>query len=174
MKVKIIELDAQTIKIKIGVLARILTDSVTDGASISFMAPLAYETAAKFWLENVLPEVLTGNRVLFGAELDGEIVGVVQLITATSPNQPHRAEIAKMIVHPSNRRLGIGRLLMNQAINHAKEIGKTLITLDTRKGDSAELLYSSVGFITAGVIPDFAWDPYGQECHATTYMFRQL
>ena len=174
METQIIELDAQAIEEKISALARILADSVADGASISFMAPLPYETAARFWKEDVLPEVVAGRRVLFGAERGGDIVGVVQLITASPPNQPHRAEIAKMIVHPGSRRLGVARLLMNQAIDRAKELGKSLITLDTRKGDSAESLYASVGFEIAGVIPDFAWDPDGQARHATTYMFCRI
>ena len=104
----------------------------------------------------------------------GDLVGTVQLITAMPPNQPHRCEIAKMIVHPRARRLGIGRSLMNRALHRARELGKTLVTLDTRTGDVAEPLYASVGFEVAGVIPDFAWDPDGKARHATTYMFRRI
>ena len=104
----------------------------------------------------------------------GEIVGTVQLLTAMPPNQPHRCEVAKMIVHPSARRLGIGRCLIARAIEHAEELGKTLVTLDTRTGDAAEPLYASVGFEVAGIIPDFAWDPDGRARHSTTYMFRRI
>jgi GNAT superfamily N-acetyltransferase len=174
MNARIIELDAGAIERSAEALSRILSDSVGDGAAISFMAPLHYEDAARFWTRDVLPEVAAGRRVLFGAERDGEIVGTVQLITAMPPNQPHRCEIAKMIVHPHARRLGIGRALMNRAIDRAKELGKTLITLDTRTGDRAEPLYASVGFEVAGVIPDFAWDPDGRARHSTTYMYRRV
>ena len=174
METKVIELDADTIKRSIEALSRILADSVEDGAAISFMAPMLGEDAARFWLSDVLPEVAAGRRVLFGAERSGELVGTVQLLTAMPPNQPHRCEVAKMIVHPCARRMGIGRTLMNRAIGHARELGKTLVTLDTRTGDAAEPLYASVGFEVAGVIPDFAWDPDGQERHATTYMFCRL
>ncbi len=174
MNAQIIELDAPAIEKSAEALSRILADSVGDGAAISFMAPLRYEDAARFWVRDVLPEVAAKRRVLFGAERDGEIVGTVQLITAMPPNQPHRCEIAKMIVHPRARRLGIGRSLMNRAIDRAKELGKTLITLDTRTGDRAEPLYASVGFEVAGVIPDFAWDPDGKARHATTYMYRRV
>lgn len=79
-----------------------------------------------------------------------------------------------MIVHPNARRLGVGRHLMARAIEHAGELGKTLVTLDTRTGDAAEPLYASVGFEVAGVIPEFAWDPDGQARHATTYMYRRI
>lgn len=174
MKTHVIELDAQAIENRVGALSRILADSVGDGAAVSFMAPLSYEDAARYWSSDVLPEVAAGRRVMFGAERDGEIVGTVQLLIALPPNQPHRCEIAKMIVHPGARRLGIGQSLMNRAIDRARELGKTLVTLDTRTGDVAEPLYASVGFEVAGVIPDFAWDPDGQARHATTYMFRQI
>ena len=98
----------------------------------------------------------------------------MQLVLSMPPNQPHRAEIAKMIVHPAARRLGLGRALMEAALDAAKSRGKTLVTLDTRTGDTAEPLYRSVGFEVAGVIPDFAWDPDGRAMHGTTYMYRRI
>lgn len=174
MEAQVIELSADAVERRTAALSRILADSVEDGAAISFMAPMSYEVAARFWQNDVLPEVAARRRVLFGAELDGETVGTVQLITAMPPNQSHRCEIAKMIVHPSARRLGLGRMLMNHAIDRAQELGKTLVTLDTRTGDLAEPLYASVGFEIAGVIPDFAWDPDGRARHSTTYMFRRI
>lgn len=174
METQVIELDAAAVEGRVEALSRILADSVEEGAAISFMAPLSYEDAARFWLHDVLPEVAAARRVLFGAERGGEIVGTVQLLTAMPPNQPHRCEVAKMIVHPSARRLGIGRRLMVRAIEQAKELGRTLVTLDTRTGDAAEPLYASIGFEVAGVIPDFAWDPDGRARHATTYMFRRI
>jgi len=168
------ELDSHAIELRVKDLSRILADSVSSGAAVSFMSPLSYDDAAQFWLRDVRPEVLAGRRVLFGAERDGDLIGTVQLLTAMPPNQPHRCEIAKMIVHPRARRLGVGRSLMTSALDRARALGKTLVTLDTRTGDVAEPLYESVGFATAGVIPDFAWDPDGKAKHATTYMFCRI
>lgn len=174
METQVIELDAAAIERHVEPLSTILADSVAEGAAISFMAPMPFEDAARFWLDDVLPEVAAGRRVMFGAERGGEIIGTVQLLIAMPPNQHHRCEVAKMIVHPNARRLGVGRHLMARAIEHAGELGKTLVTLDTRTGDAAEPLYASVGFEVAGVIPDFAWDPDGQARHTTTYMFRRI
>lgn len=174
METQIIELDGPAIERRLEALSQILIESVADGAAISFMAPVSDDDAAMFWLRDVQPEVRAARRVVFGAERGGETVGTVQLLTAMPPNQPHRCEIAKMIVHPGARRLGIGRALMNRALEHARSIGKTLVTLDTRTGDVAEPLYASVGFEVAGVIPGFAFDPDGHGLHATTYMFRRI
>jgi GNAT superfamily N-acetyltransferase len=168
------EFDSHAIELRVEALSRILADSVSAAAAVSFMSPLSYDDAARFRLRDVKPEVSAGRRVLFGAERDGELMGTVQLLTAMPPNQPHRCEIAKMIVHPRARRLGIGRCLMNSALARARAHGKTLVTLDTRTGDVAEPLYESVGFATAGVIPDFAWNPDGKAKHATTYMFCRI
>jgi GNAT superfamily N-acetyltransferase len=168
------EFDGPAIERHLESLSRILADSVASGAAISFMSPLSHEDAAQFWRGDVGPEVSAGRRVLFGATRDGELLGTVQLLTAMPPNQSHRCEIAKMIVHPRARRLGIGRRLMTSALDRARALGKTLVTLDTRTGDVAEPLYASVGFAAAGVIPDFAWDPDGKAKHATTYMFCRL
>lgn len=174
MQLQIIELDGPALEQRLSALAQILADSVAQGAAIGFMAPLAHDDAARFWRESVQPEIVAGRRILFGAQRDGDILGTVQLITGMPLNQPHRCEIAKMIVHPHARRLGIGRALMTRAIDRARELGKTLITLDTRTGDVAEPLYASVGFEVAGVIPDYAWDADGKAKHATTYMYRRV
>lgn len=174
MDTQIIQLDAPAIAGRLGALAEILADCVAEGASISFMMPFRAEDAALFWSREIQPEVVTGRRLLFGAVREGDLCGTVQLITAMPPNQPHRCEIAKMMVHPRARRLGIGRALMDHALDRARDLGKTLVTLDTRTGDVAERLYGSVGFEAAGSIPDFAWDPDGHARHATTYMFRQI
>jgi ribosomal protein S18 acetylase RimI-like enzyme len=168
------ELDGKAIMLRLEALTRILADSVAAGAAVSFMSPLSDAEAARFWLRDVQGEVSAGRRVLFGAERDRELVGTVQLLTSMPPNQPHRCEIAKMIVHPRARRLGVGRSLMNSALHRARALGKTLVTLDTRTGDVAQSLYESVGFKVAGVIPDFAWNPDGKAKHATTYMFCPL
>lgn len=175
MTTQIIELDGRGLEQRLTALSQILADSVATGAAISFMAPLSYDDAARFWLEDVRPDVVAGRRILFGAEAgNGDVLGTVQLLTAMPPNQPHRCEIAKMIVHPKARRFGIGRTLMTRALNRARELGKTLVTLDTRTGDAAEPLYASLGFEVVGVIPDYAWDPDGKARHATTYMYRRI
>lgn len=174
LTLEIIELDGAGIDERLTQLSRILADSVALGAAVSFMAPLSDDDAARFWLQDVRPEVVAGRRILFGAEADGDVLGTVQLLIAMPPNQPQRCEIAKMIVHPRARRRGIGRMLMHHAITRARGLGKTLLTLDTRTGDAAETLYASVGFRAAGVIPDYAWDPDGRAQHATTYMYCRI
>lgn len=174
MSVVIRQLDRGSIERHGQELADILTQSVEQGAAISFMQPISRDEAMDFWLRDVAPEVEAGHRALFAAEVDGVVIGTVQLITSLPPNQPHRCEVAKMIVHPAARRQGLARALMQAALQHAGQIGKTMVTLDTRTGDSAERLYASLGFERAGVIPDFAWNPDGRALHATTYMFRRL
>lgn len=155
-------------------LCQVLLDSVLDGAAISFLTTLTLAEAEQFWLQEVGNAVARGDRHLFGAFREDRLVGTVQVITGMPPNQPHRAEIAKMVVHPDHRRLGLGKALMDAALDTARRSGKTLVTLDTRTGDVSEQLYRGVGFEQAGVIPDFAFDPDGQARHATTYMYRYL
>lgn len=174
MDLQLIELDADAIRTHLSDLRRILVDSVHDGAAIGFMAPLRDDEAEAFWLTTVLPEVEQRRRVMLGALCERRIIGTVQLILSMPPNQRHRCEIAKMIVHPMARRRGIARRLMTKAMERAAESEKSLITLDTRSGDRAEPLYASLGFQVAGIIPGYAWDPDGQARHATTYMFRHL
>jgi len=174
MEIRIIELDDAAIEHRLEALSYMLADSVNAGASISFMSPLSYNEAGMFWSKNVKPEVSAGRRVLFGALRGDELLGTVQLLVAMPPNQSHRGEVAKMIVHPNARRLGIGRSLMSHVLEQASKRGKTLITLDTKTGDVAEPLYLSLGFEVAGIIPDFAWDSDGKAKHSTTYMFHRL
>lgn len=155
-------------------LCRVLIDSVADGAAIGFLAPLSPMDAARFWKTDVQAFVEAGDRHLLGAFQKDRLIGTVQLVVAMPLNQPHRAEIAKMIVHPDARRRGIGKALMGAALDLAREAGKTLLTLDTRTGDVSEHLYRAVGFEQAGIIPDYALDPDGTGFHATTYMFRRI
>lgn len=170
----VVELSSSDIDTHASDLCRVLMDSVADGAAISFMATLTMADAEQFWRKDVRTAVESGGRHLFGVFIDSRLVGTVQLITGMPPNQPHRAEISKMIVHPQSRRLGLGRALMTAALDAARRANKVLVTLDTRTGDVSEALYRSVGFEQAGVIPDFAFDPDGQARHATTYMYRYL
>jgi hypothetical protein len=155
-------------------LAEIVADGVNGGAAISFMQPYSLDDGRRFWVEEVFPDVAAGGRVLFVAYLDATVVGTVQMDVGLRPNQPHRCEVAKMVVHSRARRKGVGRALMRVLEAHAKSLGKTLITLDTRTGDKAETLYASVGFKRAGVIPSYAYDPDGRAKHGTTYMYKEI
>lgn len=174
MSVKIVELDSQAVRQNVQALSEVLVENVRAGAAVSFMAPLLQEDADCFWLDDVVPEITAGRRVFYAAEHEGKLVGFVQLITALPPNQPHRCELAKMMVHPRARRLGIGRALVERGISRAQELGKTLLTLDTKTGDAAQALYASLGFEEAGTIPVYAWDPDGRAQHSTTYMYKRL
>ncbi|MDF1608354.1 GNAT family N-acetyltransferase [Hoeflea sp. YIM 152468] len=155
-------------------LAGIMAQTVEDGAAIGFMQPFSAADALAFLAGQVFPEVRAGRRKLLIAHLDGQTVGSVQLILALPPNQPHRCEVAKMMVSPQARRKGVGRALMRAVVDEARAAGKTLVTLDTRTGDKAEPLYRAAGFETAGVIPGFARDPDGRALHATTYMYKTV
>ena len=163
------ELDAQA-----DALARIMADTVTAGAAIGYMQPFSIAEGLAFFDTQVFPEVRAGRRRLLAARLEGAVAGTVQLILALPPNQPHRCEVAKMMVAPTARRRGVGRALLAAVDAEARGAGKTLVTLDTRTGDNAEPLYRSAGFRTAGVIPGFAVDPDGTRLHATTYMYKTL
>jgi ribosomal protein S18 acetylase RimI-like enzyme len=155
-------------------LAAIMAQTVNDGAAIGFMQPFSQADGRAFFDSQVFPDVRAGRRRLIIAWLDGVPVGSVQLIVALPPNQPHRSEVAKMMVAPAARRRGVGRALMAAVDEAARAAGKKLITLDTRTGDVAEPLYRAAGFVEAGVIPGYALDPDGKSLHATTYMYRIL
>jgi GNAT superfamily N-acetyltransferase len=149
-------------------LAAILVDCVAGGASVSYLAPFSHEQARAAF-EAVAVEVEQGRRLLLGAFANGDLVGTVQLILALPPNQPHRAEIAKLLVHRSARRRGIAELLMAGAEAEARAEGKTLLVLDTVTGDDAERLYERLGWIKVGVIPGYALYPDGRPCDTTIF-----
>ena len=155
-------------------LGALLHACVHAGASISFVLPFSEDDATAFWGDSVLPAVRDGTRLLLVARAGERIVGAVQLDYDTPPNQPHRAEIRKLMVHPSARRRGIARALMAGVERHARRLGRSLLTLDTRTGDGAEPLYTSLGYATAGVIPGFARDPIHDRLDATTIMYKAL
>jgi ribosomal protein S18 acetylase RimI-like enzyme len=155
-------------------LAAVLHAAVHAGASVSFVLPFSLDDAAAFWRDKVLPGVGSRTRFVLVARIEGEIVGTVQLIVDTPPNQPHRADVAKLLVHPKARRLGVARALMIEIEKIAKREGRTLLTLDTRTGDSAEPLYASMGYTRVGVIPRYAWDPERQSLDATTLFYKEL
>jgi GNAT superfamily N-acetyltransferase len=156
---------------EIHALAEVLTDCVEGGASVSFMLPITRTKAETFWRE-IAVSVGRGERVVIVAEdACGAIVGTVQLIWAWAENQPHRAEIAKMLVHRQARRQGIGAALLSAAERCALEAGKTLLVLDTASGD-AERLYARQGWQPVGVISAYALLPQGGFCSTTIYFKR--
>ena len=132
------------------------------------MAPFPHEQARAAF-EAVAVEVEQGRRLLLAAFAEGDLVGTVQVILALPPNQPHRGEIAKLLVHRSARRRGIAQLLMERAEAEARAEGKTLLVLDTVTGDSAERLYERLGWTRVGVIPDYALYPDGRPCDTTVF-----
>ena len=152
-------------------LADVLIDVVEGGASVSFMLPISRETALKFW-RGVADGVARGERVLLVAEDASGIVGTVQLILVQPENQPHRADLAKMLVHRRARRQGLGAALVQAAEDAARAAGKTLIVLDTASAQ-AERLYARQGWVRCGVIPGYALLPQGGLCD-TTYFYRVL
>jgi GNAT superfamily N-acetyltransferase len=136
-------------------LADLLIDSIDGGASVSFMHPLAPAKAQAFW-RRVADGVASGERGLLVAEDDTGIVGTVQLVLEQPENQPHRADLAKMLVHRRARRRGLGAALMQAAEDLARDCGKTLLVLDTVTGSDAERLYARLGWVRVGEIPEFA------------------
>ncbi|MDP2619390.1 MAG: GNAT family N-acetyltransferase [Hyphomicrobiales bacterium] len=153
-------------------LGALLHACVHAGASVNFVLPFTEEDSEAFWRGKVLPAVRDGARVLLVAQKGGKIAGSVQLDYDTPPNQPHRAEVSKLLVHPDLRRRGIARALMAELERRAGGMGRSLITLDTRTGDKAEPLYASLGYKTAGVIPGYCRDPIEDRLDSTTIMYK--
>jgi GNAT superfamily N-acetyltransferase len=153
---------------EIAQLADVLVDCVEGGASVSFMLPLSAERAASFW-RGLSDDVAQGGRVLLVAEDEEGIVGTVQLVFATPENQPHRADIAKMLVHRRGRRRGVGARLMQAAEQAAIAAGRTVLVLDTVTGSDAERLYRRLGWTRVGEVPDYALWPQGGLCPTTFY-----
>jgi GNAT superfamily N-acetyltransferase len=152
-------------------LAELLIDCVDGGASVSFMHPLAVEKALDFW-RRIAHGVARGERALLVAEDAGGLVGTVHLILDQPENQPHRADLSKMLVHRRARRQGLGEGLLRAAENVARDCGKSLLVLDTASAD-AERLYVKLGWQRCGVIPGYALLPHGGLCD-TIYFYRRL
>jgi GNAT superfamily N-acetyltransferase len=153
-------------------LTDVLIDCVEGGASVSFMYPLSRESAVLFW-RRVAEAVAAGERALLVAEGKQGLCGTVQLIFDLPENQPHRADLAKMLVHRRARRQGLGAALMGAAEATARECGKTLLVLDAVTGGDAARLYERLGWQRVGDIPGYALFPRGGLC-STTYYYRKL
>ena len=153
-------------------LAGVLIDCVEGGSSVSFMHPLTRDRAVAFW-RRVADDVAAGRRALLVAEDAQGICGTVQLVLDQPENQPHRADLAKMLVHRRARRRGLGAALMRAAEATARDCGKTLLVLDAVTGGDAARLYERLGWTPAGDIPRYALMPDGKPC-STTYYYRDL
>ena len=166
-------LTADEARARVPALSDVLIDCVEGGASVSFMLPMTREKAEEFW-RAVADGVAAGDRILLAAEdAQGDVVGTVQVVFAWPENQPHRGDVAKMLVHRSARRHGLGAQLMRAAEDAARTAGRTLLVLDTVTGSDAERLYARLGWRKVGVIPDYALWPDGRPCD-TTVFYRDL
>jgi GNAT superfamily N-acetyltransferase len=171
--IRIRRIDGAEAAAHIEALADVLLDCVEGGASVSFMWPLPRAKALAFW-RNVADGVARGERVLLVAEIGGgRVVGTVQLITAQPDNQPHRADVAKMLVHRSARRRGIAQRLMAALDDEARAAGRTVLVLDTVTGGDAERLYRRAGWQCVGDVPHYALLPDGRPC-GTTFYYKHL
>ena len=155
-------------------LADVLRAVVYVGAGVSFVVPFSIDDARAFWRDRILPAVRAGTCRVLVARSDARIVGTVCLEKPWPPNQPHRAEVAKLLVHPEFRRRGIARALMVALESMAVSDGRTLLTLDTWTGGYAESLYRSLGWVTVGVIPRFARGSTAAGLEPTTIMYKEL
>ena len=155
-------------------LTQLLFDCVQAGASVNFVMPFPLEESAAFWRRKVEGPLTGGRLGVWVAEQGQRIVGSVQLDLDRPPNQPHRAEVRKLLVHPDVRRRGVGRALMLALEDFAAGRGRHLLTLDTRSGDAAEPLYLGLGYRPIGQIPGFSRDPFTDRLDATTIMYKTL
>lgn len=158
---------------RIDELCDVLEDCVRGGASVSFMLPITRDTAMHFW-QGVAESVGRGERaVLIAENADFHIIGTAQIILDQPPNQPHRADVAKLLVHQSARRQGVARQLMDNLDDIAKKNGKTLLVLDTATGSDAEFFYARSGWERVGEIPGYAQMPDGTVT-GTTIFYKNL
>ena len=157
---------------QIEALAEVLIDCVEGGASVSFMLPLSRDHAVSFW-RRVARDVAAGERALVVAEDARGICGTVQLVLAQPDNQPHRADLAKMLVHRRARHQGLGAALLREAEATARECKKTLLVLDAVTGGDGARMYERLGWVRVGDIPGYALLPTGGLC-STTVFYRQL
>lgn len=153
-------------------LVTLLQDAVASGASVGFLPPLSEEEAREYWT-SVLEDIAQQKRVLLIARHSEQVVGAVQLEFATKPNARHRAEVQKLFVFQHERQRGIGRLLMEAIETTARELGHTLLVLDTRLGDHAERLYRKLRYREVGIIPSYAQNAAGT-LEATIIFYKLL
>jgi ribosomal protein S18 acetylase RimI-like enzyme len=169
--VQIERLDGSAAAAAVPALAEVLIDCVEGGASVSFLAPLSRERAETFW-RRIAESVAEGGTALLVAREGDLLQGTVQVVLALPENQPHRGEVAKMLVHRRARRRGIAEALMRAAEVAASEAGRSLLVLDTVTGGDAERLYRRLGWHFTGIIPDYALFPDRSFCDTSVYWKR--
>lgn len=167
-QIEIRRLASSALDDQIDALAAVLVDCVAGGASVSYMAPFSHDQARSAF-EVVAAEVARGRRLVLGAFAEDGLVGTVQVILALPPNQPHRGEIAKLLVHRRARRRGVAQLLMEHAEAEARAEGKTLLVLDAVTGGDAARLYERLHWTKVGAIPGYALFPDGRPCDTTIF-----
>ncbi len=165
-------LDADATLAAAAELGAILKDCVDGGASVSFMADMTLEEAVAFWTGVAMSQATDHRSVLVAEDAEGPL-GVVEVIRAGTPNQPHRGDVAKMLVHRRGRRRGVGEALMRAAEDAARDMGLSLLVLDTVEGGVAERLYARLGWVRVGAIPDYALMPDGALC-ATVVFYKRV
>ncbi len=167
-QLEIRRLSPAEVREQLDALAGVLADCVAGGASVGYLEPFSHADARDVY-EVYVRDADEGRRIILGAFLDGDLVGTAQLVLAVPPNQPHRAEVARVLVHRSARRRGIAQRLMEQLEQEARAEGRTLLVLDAVTGGDAARLYERIGWNTVGVIPDYALYPDGQFCDTTVF-----
>ncbi|MFZ1681271.1 MAG: GNAT family N-acetyltransferase [Rhizobiaceae bacterium] len=170
---RVLALDAEGLAARLEGFCDLMQACVSEGASIGYIMPFGRSEAESFWREKVMPGVARGKVGLFFADIGGTVAGSVQIDCDTPPNQPHRAEVKKLLVHPRFRRQGLARALMAAIDDEARRRGRTLLTLDTRSGDSAEKLYRAIGFREVGTIPRYCIDALDPSRFDSTTLFRK-
>jgi len=172
MPFEIRSLDSAQLAAQMYPFVALLEDAVNDGASIGFLPPLDPITAVSYWHE--LSMEMEDGEVVLLAVYDGDnLLGSVQLALCTRANGAHRAEVNKLMVHTTARRMGLGTLLMTAVEDEARRQGRTLLVLDTRKGDASAVLYRGIGYAAAGEIPRYARSATG-ELHTTVLFWKEL
>jgi GNAT superfamily N-acetyltransferase len=172
VKPEIVVLKAPLENTELAQLADVLVDCVEGGASVSFMSPFSHDQALAFF-RKVERSVGLGETILLAARLDGRIVGTVQLGLDTPPNQPHRADIKKLLVHRSARGRGLAAALMVRIEDEARRRGRWLLVLDTVPGENGHRVYLRAGWTQTGLVPDYALFPDGRFCD-TAIMWKRL
>ncbi len=163
-----------SLPLDIDMLADVLHAVVYEGAGVSFVVPFSMDESRRFWMEKVLPGVRAGTRCVLVARLGDRIVGTVQVDLAMPPNQQHRGEVLKLLVHPDARRRGIARQLMLALEDVARAEHRSLLTLDTWTGGYAEALYRSLDYVVVGVIPRYARGSTTPALEPATFMYKEL
>jgi GNAT superfamily N-acetyltransferase len=172
MSISIRPIDAAEASRQLSGLSGLLVDAVAHGASVNFMAGFTRGEAEAYWIRQIAG-LAAGDRIWLVAEQDGSLVGTVMCIFAPQPNQPFRADVSKMLVHSTQRRQGIGALLMSAIEAAALKAGKTMLVLDTGEGSAGDRLYRRCGWTAIGSIPSYAYATDGRP-EAATFFYKQL